>query len=170
MARTANQGTCRPADDNVEIARLTAPGARRLAAGMSQIEPWTRLGYNEGQLRDALAMHGPDAKAYEARVAGVAQGVVTYRDGWLFGPYIRLLAVLPPAQGHGLGRRLIDQVVDDSRARGARNIWVCASAFNARALAFYESYGFAAVGTLDGLVVADEAEVLLRLRLDTVTA
>ena len=44
----------------------------------------------------------------------------------------------------------------------ARNLWVCASSFNARALDFYERHGFARAATLPGLVADGYDEILLR--------
>lgn len=44
----------------------------------------------------------------------------------------------------------------------ARNLWVCASSFNARALRFYERHGFRQAATLPGLVVDGYDEILLR--------
>jgi ribosomal protein S18 acetylase RimI-like enzyme len=45
---------------------------------------------------------------------------------------------------------------------GSRNLWVCASSFNARALRFYERQGFTRAATLPGLVANGYDEILLR--------
>lgn len=44
----------------------------------------------------------------------------------------------------------------------ARNLWVRASSFNARAIGFYESHGFTAAATLPNLVAEGYEEILLR--------
>ncbi len=44
----------------------------------------------------------------------------------------------------------------------ARNLWVCASSFNARALRFYARHGFWPAATLPGLVADGYEEILLR--------
>jgi hypothetical protein len=44
----------------------------------------------------------------------------------------------------------------------ARNLWVCASSFNVRALRFYSRHGFAPTATLPGLVAEGFDEILLR--------
>jgi diamine N-acetyltransferase len=153
-----------------EIRALTAGSARKLASRMARIDPWTRLGIGEDALFDALV---PNAQggviAYDAHRAGIVLGGISYRASWLYGPYIRLLAVLPEAQNERIGRSLVTRVADDAKRRGAQNVWVCASAFNTRAIAFYERIGFTRIGRIDDLIVSGEDEVLLRLRLDHVS-
>ena len=56
---------------------------------------------------------------------------------------------------HGLVR-------DRGLKHRSRNLWVCASSFNARALRFYERHGFARAATLPGLVADGYDEILLR--------
>lgn len=148
-----------------DIRPLSATGAAALAAGMVRIDPWARLGFETEKLVAAMASDDGRVVSLEARVDGAPAGLITYLPGWLYGPYIRLLAVLPRAQGRGLGRALVDRLADDTRKLGQANIWVCASAFNRDAVAFYERLGFRRIGMLDGLVVANEDEVLLRWRL-----
>jgi len=132
---------------------------------MAEIDPWARLGITRERL--VAAMTGDDGRVagLEAVVEGTPLGLIVFVPGWLYGPYIRLLAVLPQAQGRGLGTALIDRLAEDTRKVGQANMWVCASTFNIDALAFYDRLGFRRVGVLDGLVVADEDEVLLRRRL-----
>jgi len=150
-----------------EIRALTGSSARKLASRMARLDPWKRLGIAEDALFDALVSNAQGGVvAYGAHCAGVAQGVVSYRKNWLYGPYIRLLAVLPEAQNGHLGRDLVKRVADDAKKRGAQNVWVCASAVNTRALAFYERIGFTRIGQIDDLILSGEDEILLRLRLD----
>jgi hypothetical protein len=47
-------------------------------------------------------------------------------------------------------------------AREARNLWVCASAFNLRGLAFYARHGFVAAAVVPGLVADGFDEILMR--------
>ncbi len=54
---------------------------------------------------------------------------------------------------------------EQARAAGDRNLWVCASDFNAAGIMFYERHGFSRVADLDGLVRDGRTEVLLRKRL-----
>lgn len=148
-----------------EIVTLTRHGAQQLSARMALIDPWLRLGIDAQALYLALTQQGTDMRGYEARAGGEAHALITYRTGWLYGPYIRLLAVMPEAQGRGTGSLLVQHVIDDARAQGARNVWVCASAFNAGALTFYERLQFERIGQIGNLVTDGEAEILLRLDL-----
>lgn len=58
--------------------------------------------------------------------------------------------LLPEAQGHGLGRRLIDTLVAELRRRGVVGLHLVASADNAGAIAFYPRVGFEPLPAPDG--------------------
>jgi diamine N-acetyltransferase len=148
-----------------DIRPLSVAGAEAVAAGMAKIDPWARLGFTKERLVASMIVDNVATAGFEAVVEGVPAALITFVPGWLYGPYIRLLAVLPPAQGHGLGSALIDRLADVARKHGQANLWVCASAFNDRALAFYERRGFRRIGVLEGLVTEGEDEVLLRRQL-----
>ena len=81
---------------------------------------------------------------------------------WLKGPYPELLAMLPPFQGRGVGSEILAWFEQVALTHAARNLWVCASSFNARAIEFYKRQGFRVAATLPGLVVEGCDEILLR--------
>jgi hypothetical protein len=56
---------------------------------------------------------------------------------------IRQMAVSPAHQGRGLGRRLLDEVERDLRARGFRHLQLSA---RSSAVGFYEKQGYRVVG------------------------
>ena len=56
------------------------------------------------------------------------------------------LAVAPPAQGQGLGRRLLDSLLAAAHAFGATEMFLEVAADNAPALSLYHSTGFARSG------------------------
>lgn len=129
-----------------------------LAPALAALDPWRTLGFSAAGLAGYL---GRDDGALTRMVAerdGAAVAVVVLRRPWLRGPYIELLAVLPTAQGGGLGRQLVEWAA----AQGGGNLWACVSAFNAAARAFYARSGFAEVAELPDLVVAGQQEILLR--------
>lgn len=95
---------------------------------------------------------------------GETLGLATIRYPWLRGAYIELFAVLPAAQGQGVGEALLGRVEASYRGRTG-NLWLLVSAFNARAQRFYECHGFAPIGTIADLVVSGEDEILMRKRL-----
>jgi ribosomal protein S18 acetylase RimI-like enzyme len=53
----------------------------------------------------------------------------------------------------------------ESEAGQVGNLWLCVSAFNSRAIAFYERQGFQPVADLPDLVTPGFAELLMRKRL-----
>lgn len=149
----------------LEISPLSAAGIAALTPAMAAIDPWRRLGIGAERLAASLGSSRPDVMSFEARWGAAPCGLLSMRLDWLFGPYIRLLAVVPDAQSKGVGTALIGRAIDTATMRGDGNLWVCASAFNEAAIAFYERQGFRRIGTLTGLVIASEDEVLLRRQL-----
>jgi ribosomal protein S18 acetylase RimI-like enzyme len=79
----------------------------------------------------------------------------------LRGAYIELFAVLPAAQGRGVGRAILEFVESSYRGRAA-NLWLLVSAFNSGARGFYEKHGFRPIGVIEDLVVVGQDEILMR--------
>lgn len=81
------------------------------------------------------------------------------------GPAILLDQLYVPKQHHGSGiaRVLMDWVIDESRRRGARALYLTVFIDNHRARRFYHKYGFEDVGRYDFMVgsQADE-DVIMR--------
>ena len=151
-------------DARVSLEPIPDGGAAALARAMTAIDPWARLGTDPGALTAYLT--GEDAHCCRKviRVAGADAGVVAVRSPWLHGPYLTLLAVLPPHPAAGIGARVIEWMAGEVRV-SAKNIWVCTSSFNDRAQAFYRRHGFTPVGDIDDLVAPGFSEILLRKRL-----
>ena len=100
---------------------------------------------------------------YLVEIGGEQAGAVSVRYPWLKGPYLELLAMLPAYQGAGASAAAFSTGSSGRRSGlGARNLWVCASSFNARALRFYGRHGFRPAATLHGLVADGYDEILLR--------
>jgi ribosomal protein S18 acetylase RimI-like enzyme len=59
---------------------------------------------------------------------------------------LRRFYVARPLHGSGIAARLMDAVVNTSRARGARTLWLGVWEKNPRAIAFYAKHGFTIVG------------------------
>jgi ribosomal protein S18 acetylase RimI-like enzyme len=133
----------------------------RVLAGM---DPWATLGYSAATLARGLALPHPDLIRYVAMRDGAPLGLATIRYPWLRGAYIELFAVLPQAQGGGVGDALLTHVELTYRSRTG-NLWLLVSGFNARARRFYERAGFGPVGTISDLVLPGEDEILMRKRL-----
>jgi ribosomal protein S18 acetylase RimI-like enzyme len=153
-------------------ARIDLPGARlvalepasaaRLAEAIVAIPPWSAMDYPADAMARFLAASGDGASRYLVEAGGGEAGAVSIRHPWLKGPYLELLALLPEAQSQGIGSSIMTWFESAGLKHGARNLWVCASSFNARALRFYERHGFARAATLPGLVADGYDEILLR--------
>ena len=78
---------------------------------------------------------------------------------------MQFLALLPGAQGQGHGQALLQWFEAQARSAGARNLWICVSAFNTGAQRLYRRFGFEAVTILDDLIKPGVDEVLMRKRL-----
>jgi ribosomal protein S18 acetylase RimI-like enzyme len=126
------------------------------------MEPWSVMNYPADRLAAFLASADGGVARYVVNVDGEEDGAVSVRDPWLKGPYLELLALLPQAQNQGIGSSIMAWFETAALQRGARNLWVCASSFNERALRFYERHGFATAAMLPGLVADGHNEILLR--------
>jgi GNAT superfamily N-acetyltransferase len=133
-----------------------------LAAKIAAIAPWSVMDYPADALARFLRASDYGASRYLIEVDGVEAGAMAVRYPWLKGPYLELLAILPPFQGNGLGAKIMAWFEGRASQLGARNLWVCASAFNDRALRFYARHGFAPAATVPGLVADGYDEILLR--------
>jgi GNAT superfamily N-acetyltransferase len=133
-----------------------------LAGAIAAIEPWSVMAYPAERLAAFLASPDQAVSRYLVRAEGMEAGVVSVRSPWLKGPYLELLALLPAAQGRGIGSTIMAWFEQTALDQEARNLWVCASSFNVRALRFYARHGFEPIATLPGLVVDGYEEILLR--------
>ena len=125
------------ADDAAEVGRLLdafnrefddfTPGAEELARRCAEL-------LDAGEMSALLAGEGP---------YGIA--VVRFRPSlWKPAPeaYLEELYVVPGRRGQGLGRALLEAVLEFSRERGAAYIALGTSTDDTAALGLYESAGF----------------------------
>jgi GNAT superfamily N-acetyltransferase len=138
--------------------------ADRLGGQLAAQDPWRTLGFTPAALAGYLLHDDPGLHRYAVHVEDALAGVVCIRYPWLRGPYVELLGLASGFQGQGLGRELLAWVESASRPV-ASNLWIAASSFNERALAVYRRAGFEPIGVIEGLVRAEQDEILLRKRL-----
>ena len=81
--------------------------------------------------------------------------------------YVQTIGVTTDAQGRGLGARLLDELIDESRRRGCARIDLEVRADNARAIALYERHGFSRVGVRRGYYQPSGADAVVMRRVDT---
>ena len=146
-------------------ARLVALEPRicaSLAAAIVAIPPWSVMSYPADAMARFLAASDGGASRYLVDIGGEQAGAVSVRFPWLKGPYLELLALLPRFQSQGIGASILAWFEQEGLRLGARNLFVCASSFNARALRFYARHGFQPAATLPGLVADGYDEILLR--------
>jgi GNAT superfamily N-acetyltransferase len=126
------------------------------------MSPWSVMSYPADAMARFLAAADSGVSRYAVEVEDTQAGAVSVRTPWLKGPYLELLALLPSAQGQGIGSAILAWFERQALQQGARNLWVCASSFNTRALRFYERHGFEQAATFSGLVADGYDEILLR--------
>jgi ribosomal-protein-alanine N-acetyltransferase len=80
--------------------------------------------------------------------------------------YVQTIAVAPTHQGHGLGTRLLTQLIDESARRGCKRLDLEVRADNEVAIALYERHGFTRVGLRRGYYQPSgvDAVVMRRVR------
>jgi diamine N-acetyltransferase len=134
-------------------------------AYLAGIDPWLRLGYSPAGLARYLSANAQGRQALAVLDGETPSACFTVRPGWLRGPLLELLAVLPQHQGKGLGKEIILWLAEEIRCQGQSNLWTISSEFNVSARAFYRRQGFEEAGELSDLIRLGESEILLRLRL-----
>jgi ribosomal protein S18 acetylase RimI-like enzyme len=144
------------------LAPLQPGDCAGVAAQIVAMEPWSVMDYPAERLSAFLAATEGGVSRYAIEIGGERAGVISIRYPWLKGPYLELLALLPPFQSQRIGSRLLAWLETEAVAIEARNLWVCASSFNERALRFYRRNGFRTAATLPGLVADGFEEMLLR--------
>jgi GNAT superfamily N-acetyltransferase len=133
-----------------------------LAEAIVAMPPWSVMRYSADALARFLAAPDGGVSRYLIKVGGKQAGAVSVRFPWLKGPYLELLALLPPFQGRGIGSAVLGWFEQEGIRLGARNLWVCASSFNENGLRFYRRHGFQPAATITGLVADGYDEILLR--------
>lgn len=140
---------------------LTNEEALAAAEMLAVSEPWVRLKFSATALANYLIRDDASLHRYVISVDGNLVGVICVRYPWLRGPYIELLGLSPDYRGKGIGKQVLAWAEREAR-REAKNLWVVASSFNHQALNFYLSLGFRPIGPIQGLVVPEHDEILLR--------
>jgi ribosomal protein S18 acetylase RimI-like enzyme len=152
-------------DNALIVEPLVAAQGTRLGAVFADIDPWAAYGYAAATLSAFLAGHEPGAQRLALMLDGEIAGAAVVRPGWLRGPYLQFLAVVPGAQDRGIGSAFLSWMEHEARAAKERNLWVAASEINAGAIRLYERHGFAQIAKLDDLAWDGRAEILMRKRL-----
>jgi ribosomal protein S18 acetylase RimI-like enzyme len=138
-----------------------------LAAGLAELPLLRRYGRSAHKLQGTLAAamaRGEGLLVAEERGAPAGLAWFLTSGTLALGGYLRLLAVLEPFQGRGLGAQLLG-AYEAETARASAHSFLLTSDSNTGAQRFYERLGYRRVGLLPSLVVEGEDEALYWKRL-----
>ncbi len=144
------------------IRPLTAADLPALAGGLADLPLLRRYGRSAQKLLATLEEGLARGDGFlVAEEGGAPAGLAWFlTSGTLaMGGYLRLLAVLGPFQGRGVGARLL-AAYERETARASAHSFLLTSGWNADAQRFYERAGYRRVGALPSLVVQGEDVVL----------
>ncbi|WP_457673944.1 ribosomal protein S18-alanine N-acetyltransferase [Thiolapillus sp.] len=100
--------------------------------------PWS-----QGIFEDCLRVKGYDCRVYEREQTLVAYTVMSWGAGEA---HLLNICVHPDHQGQGLGRQVLEQVVERAREKGADSLFLEVRVSNEGARGLYESMGFNEIG------------------------
>lgn len=101
-----------------------------------------------------------------AMVARKARDPIAYTVGSLHGRELLVanLAVAGPFRGKGIGRRLLEALLEEGRRRGAEYAVLDVRASNEAAVRLYESMGFRTIGRREGYYSSPREDSLVMLK------
>ena len=133
-----------------------------------QIEPWVTLGATPEKMDAYFRKLLNREEGFVALLDEEVVGFITIKRGFLYGCYIRRLAVKEGYRRKGIGRQIMQFIEDYAFVRHP-NVFLCVSSFNTGAQKFYEDLGYQKVGELPNLIMEGHAEYLLRKTLGPVS-
>lgn len=148
-----------------QLRHPTHEDAKFLSVELAKIEPWKTLGSTPQEFEQGFQSQTTSTNTYAIIFKQKPVGIISVRYPWLLGPYLGFLGVIPEAQGKGLGNALMSWLEETAKEHTARNVFICVSDFNHAAQAFYKSCGYTKAADLNGLIVDEYSEFLLRKRL-----
>lgn len=145
--------------------RLTARDEAELfGQALAEMAPWARLWTGRERMTHFLSKSNKTKRCFTILHDERRAGVIVVIFPWLAGPYLNLLAVLPDHQRKGIGRAALAWLEEEAIAGGARNSFLCVSAFNEAAITFYKRCGYCKATLLNDLIKDGEDEILMRKR------
>jgi ribosomal protein S18 acetylase RimI-like enzyme len=151
----------------MDVRALAPAEIPALARALAGVPLMVRYGRSPEALEAALsAAHGRGERLLVAEEGGALRGLAWFltRGTLALGGYLRLIAMLPGAEGKGAGAALL-AAFEAETAKESRHAFLLVSDFNDGAQRFYERHGWVRAGALPGLVLPDVSEVLYWKRL-----
>ena len=149
------------------IRPLIAADVTALASRLAELPLMVRYGRDAGALArslEAARARGEGLLIAEDRGAPLGLAWFLPEGTLALGGYLRLIAVVPGAEGRGTGLALL-RAFEAETARRSAHAFLLVSDFNAGAIRFYEREGYVRVGKLPGLVLPEVGELLYWKRL-----
>jgi ribosomal protein S18 acetylase RimI-like enzyme len=123
-------------------------------------EPWITLG-RDYEKSLAIVRMMPQDRFVALDADGAVAGFILLLMEGAFTGYLRSIAVREDCRSRGLGEALM-AFAESHVFRRTPNVFLCVSAFNERARAFYERLGYRLVGPLPDYVAPGYTEWLMR--------
>ncbi len=154
-----------PSGAVVSLIAMTPNHVPVLAEAFATMEPWHRLGMGGDYLARFFMATQSNRTRKVILLDGETAGIVMVEQPWLFGAYLKFFGVFREVQGQGAGSVVLQHLIEQARQQRLRNFWIMTSAFNTRAVAFYERLGFERAALLPDLIVSGDDEILFRQKL-----
>jgi GNAT superfamily N-acetyltransferase len=143
------------------------------ARGRTEADYGIKLEESEGELRllsDLEGLRSPPARLYLAEINDKPVGIGGLRPLAADEVEIKRMYVRPSSRGLGVGRAILQQLIDDARTLGFKTVRLVSAAFMHEAHALYRSFGFApstsyAGREFESIRAVDDISVFMALNL-----
>lgn len=144
--------------------------APMVAADLPQVMEIERLSFAADPWTPGLFLHELKldfSRLHLARTGDRARRLLGYACWWLVGDEVHVLnlAVHPAARGSGVGRALVQRILDDAAAHAAVSVSLEVRPENAAGLALYRAMGFTEIGRRKNYYGRGEDAVIMERRL-----
>ena len=130
-------------DHPQEIRQLFQEYTDLLADGDPTFREYLKIQNYDKEIAHLEDKYGPpDGRLYLAVVDGAAAGCIALRRMDSCRCEMKRLYVRPQYQGHGIGRQLTEQILQDARSIGYHWVYLDSFPFLDRAIAMYRHMGF----------------------------
>ena len=130
----------------------------KFSSWMATTDPWRHFQYSKEECELKLSSAGNEYLVAQCNDQAVGL-LVCSRNGALGGPQIHYVVVEESIRSQGIGKKLIQQILDES---GDMSVYLTVSESNSRAKMLYEQIGFQQIGAIPDYNFQGEAEFIMR--------
>lgn len=139
------------------------------AADLPQVMEVERLAFPQDAWTPGLFLHELKldfSRVELARAADASQRLLGYACWWVIGDEVHILnlAVHPQARRGGIGRLLVQRILDDAAAHGATSVSLEVRPENTAGLALYRAMGFTQIGLRRNYYAPGEDAVIMEYK------